>query len=112
MIDRSLFATSSNPGLEHAVNDFRMQTPQSFQGASTNVFLALLDQRNSPRVDIVGNKTLSGRNMTEKIVRATYAMQSALVRIRGESRDNLTFIKDDRVLDETMIEIQELFSIF
>ena len=114
LIDKSLYSTSSNPGLEHAVGEFR--APHSnmsyLQGASTDIFTALLDLRSAPRADFcAGNKTLSGRNMTERIIRATFAMQSTLGRMRDESREESTLSKGDDVLDEIMIEIQDIFSI-
>jgi len=114
LIDKSLYSTSSNPGLEHAVGEFR--APHSnmsyLQGASTDIFTALLDLRSAPRADFcAGNKTLSGRNMTERIIRATFAMQSTLGRMRDESREESTLSKGDEVLDEIMFEIQDIFSI-
>ena len=114
LIDKSLYSTSSNPGLEHAVGEFR--APHSnmsyLQGASTDIFTALLDLRSAPRADFcAGNKTLSGRNMTERIIRATFAMQSTLGRMRDESREESTLSKGDDVLDEIMFEIQDIFSI-
>jgi hypothetical protein len=113
LIDKSLYSTSTNPGLEHAVGEFRMPHSHflNLQGASTDIFTALLDLRSAPRADIcAGNKSLSGRNMTERIIRATCAMQSTVIRVRNDKEEGSTQSKGDVILDETMTEIQDIFS--
>jgi hypothetical protein len=114
LIDKSLYSTSTNPGLEHAVSEFRMPHSHflNLQGASTDIFTALLDLRSAPRADIcAGNNSLSGRNMTERIIRATCAMQSTVIRVRNDKEEGSTQSKGDVILDETMTEIQDIFSI-